>query len=188
MSAPTWPSCPSIDAQHRQAVQTDTGRFLEIFSGEFQGANMAISSIYRKPASVDGDPRARLLWVIREHLKLTGTRYGCGAGLCGACTVHVDGRAVRSCLPPCRVSPASPSPPSRACQRTTTIRRRRRGSSCKRRMRKLPIVTDHAGRRSTGHQQESKPRRDRRAHEWKHLPLRDLSASSAVQRATGQDA
>jgi isoquinoline 1-oxidoreductase alpha subunit len=38
-----------------------------------------------------------LLWVIREHLQMTGTKFGCGAGLCGACTVHIDGEAVRSC-------------------------------------------------------------------------------------------
>src|SRR3982751_5822837 len=50
-----------------------------------------------KPVSVDADPNTPLLWVIRDHVGLTGTKYGCGAGLCGACTVHLDGRAVRSC-------------------------------------------------------------------------------------------
>ncbi len=49
------------------------------------------------PVSVNSEPETPLLWAIREHLKLTGTKFGCGAGLCGACTVHVDGRAVRSC-------------------------------------------------------------------------------------------
>jgi isoquinoline 1-oxidoreductase subunit alpha len=46
----------------------------------------------------DSPPDTPLLWVIREELRLTGTRYGCGAGLCGACTVHLNGQAVRSCL------------------------------------------------------------------------------------------
>ena len=45
----------------------------------------------------DGDDDMPLLWFVRDNLRLTGTRFGCGAGLCGACTVHVDGQAVRSC-------------------------------------------------------------------------------------------
>ena len=50
-----------------------------------------------KSVSVNADPKTPLLWAIRDHIGLTGTKYGCGAGLCGACTVHVDGVAVRSC-------------------------------------------------------------------------------------------
>jgi len=49
---------------------------------------------------VDAPADMPLLWVLRDRLYLTGTRYGCGAGLCGACTVHVDGRAVRACSVP----------------------------------------------------------------------------------------
>jgi len=47
--------------------------------------------------SYDGDPQMPLLWFVRDELGLTGTKYGCGVGLCGACTVHVNGKAVRSC-------------------------------------------------------------------------------------------
>jgi isoquinoline 1-oxidoreductase alpha subunit len=49
------------------------------------------------PAAVDVDPSTPLLWVLRDNLGLTGTKFGCGAALCGACTVHVNGEAVRSC-------------------------------------------------------------------------------------------
>ena len=53
-----------------------------------------------KPVTADADRQTPLLWIIRDQIGLTGTKYGCGAGLCGACTVHVDGRALRSCQTP----------------------------------------------------------------------------------------
>jgi isoquinoline 1-oxidoreductase alpha subunit len=53
-----------------------------------------------KDHEVDVDPTTPLLWVIREQLGLTGTKYGCGVAQCGACTVHLDGMAVRSCVLP----------------------------------------------------------------------------------------
>ena len=49
---------------------------------------------------VEADPSTPLLWVLRDHLGLTGTKYGCGVAQCGACTVHLDGAAVRSCMAP----------------------------------------------------------------------------------------
>ena len=54
-------------------------------------------TINGKAATVEAEPDTPLLWVVREHMKLTGTKFGCGSGLCGACTVHIDGKAMRSC-------------------------------------------------------------------------------------------
>ena len=54
-------------------------------------------NINGKPYKVDVDPNTPLLWVIREQVGLTGTKYGCGIGQCGACTVHLNGQPVRSC-------------------------------------------------------------------------------------------
>lgn len=53
-----------------------------------------------KEVSVEAEPSTPLLWVLRDHLGLTGTKYGCGMAQCGACTVHLDGDAVRSCVTP----------------------------------------------------------------------------------------
>lgn len=53
-----------------------------------------------RTVSFDVDPETPLLWVIRDQLGLTGTKFGCGIGMCGACTVHLNGRAIRSCTTP----------------------------------------------------------------------------------------
>ncbi len=66
---------------------------------------MITLTVNGKATQIDADPGTPLLWVIRDHLQLTGTKYGCGMSLCGACTVHLDGKAIRSCVTP--VSAAS---------------------------------------------------------------------------------
>jgi isoquinoline 1-oxidoreductase subunit alpha len=57
-------------------------------------------SVNGRRRTIDVAPDTPLLWVLRDHLDLTGTKFGCGAGLCGACTVHVDGAPTRSCSVP----------------------------------------------------------------------------------------
>ncbi|HTP62320.1 MAG TPA: (2Fe-2S)-binding protein [Burkholderiales bacterium] len=61
---------------------------------------MARLEVNGKSLNVDADPSTPLLWVIRDTLGMTGTKFGCGAQLCGACTVHLDGKPVRSCGTP----------------------------------------------------------------------------------------
>jgi isoquinoline 1-oxidoreductase alpha subunit len=66
---------------------------------------MAISfTVNGRAATVDVDPETPLLWVLRENLGLTGSKFGCGIGACGACTVHLDGLPMRSCSLPVRVA------------------------------------------------------------------------------------
>jgi isoquinoline 1-oxidoreductase subunit alpha len=75
--------------------------------------SVAISlNVNGKAVSVDADPSTPLLWALRDNLNMTGTKFGCGMALCGACTVHLNGAAVRSCMTP--ISAA-------AGQRITTI-------------------------------------------------------------------
>src|SRR5213080_4241598 len=61
---------------------------------------MANLTVNGKTHDVDADPNTPLLWVLREWIGMTGTKYGCGVAQCGACTVHVDGVATRSCVMP----------------------------------------------------------------------------------------
>lgn len=61
---------------------------------------MAKLNINGRTQDVDVEPSMPLLWALREHVGLTGTKYGCGVAQCGACTVHIDGAAVRSCVMP----------------------------------------------------------------------------------------
>ena len=61
---------------------------------------MVTLTVNGKKMPVDADPDTPLLWVLRDHLDMTGTKYGCGMALCGACTVHVNGQPTRSCTTP----------------------------------------------------------------------------------------
>ncbi len=56
--------------------------------------------VNKKEFKVDVDPQTPILWVLRDHLKLVGTKFGCGIGQCGACTIHFNGAAIRSCMIP----------------------------------------------------------------------------------------
>jgi len=61
---------------------------------------MPVLKINGKETMVDADPSTPILWALRDTLGMTGTKFGCGAALCGACTVHLDGAAIRSCVTP----------------------------------------------------------------------------------------
>jgi isoquinoline 1-oxidoreductase alpha subunit len=69
-------------------------------SGREEGLYMAKLNINGRVVDVDAEPDTPLLWVIREQVGLTGTKYGCGVAQCGSCTVHIDGAAMRSCSMP----------------------------------------------------------------------------------------
>jgi isoquinoline 1-oxidoreductase alpha subunit len=81
------------DSSFQSSIQPKSNRWV----GPKKGIAMANLTINGKTFDVDVEPDTPLLWAIRENIGLTGTKYGCGIALCGACTVHIDGVAMRSC-------------------------------------------------------------------------------------------
>ena len=114
---------------------------------------MVTLNVNGKTKTVDAEADTPLLWVLRENLQLTGTKFGCGMALCGACTVHLDGKPVRSCSTPISAAaPARRSPRSRAWAPRAPARRCRRPGSKHRRaaVRLLPVGPDHERLRAAG--------------------------------------
>src|SRR5215468_9188921 len=141
---------------------------------------MAINfTVNGKAASTDAPPTTPLLWVIREDLKLTGTKFGCGTGLCGACMVHIDGKRVL--VPDPNVGDGGQigedhrrlvggfiAPAAEGLAR-------RAGAA----MRLLPVRTNHERGRLAPAESQADTRADRRAYERESLPLRNLSTHRA---------
>ena len=140
---------------------------------------MANLNINGKTFNVDVEPDTPLLWAIRENVGLTGTKYGCGIAQCGACTVHIDGVATRSCG--VAVSDAEGKKITtieglaerrHAAQGAAGLDRQRRPA-----MRLLPERHDHGGGGASEGEAEADRRRHRRGHH-QYLPLRHLPAGA----------
>ena len=109
---------------------------------------MARITVNNKTLDIDAAPDTPLLWVLRDHLQMTGTKYGCGMALCGACTVHVDGAAVRSCVLPLEALEGKRITTIEGLSRGPQPRRAARMDRARRAaMRLLPVRTDHVGGR-----------------------------------------
>ena len=134
-------------------------------------------SVNGQQRSFDGDPSMPLMWYLRDELRLTGTKFGCGVALCGACTVHMNGEAVRACGVPMSdvggksvVTIEGLDPKG---EHPVQVAWRQLGCAA---MRLLPDRPDHAG----GGSPETEARADRQGHHRcdvrKSLPLRLLPA------------
>src|SRR5271155_1915113 len=75
-------------------------RLLKIPGYAYHGSAMTTITVNNRMVDVEAEGDTPLLWVLRDHLGMTGTKFGCGMALCGACTVHIDGAATRSCVLP----------------------------------------------------------------------------------------
>jgi isoquinoline 1-oxidoreductase subunit alpha len=93
-------ACGVLDAIDRLPMQHDWVYRAPAAAVALKEISMANLQINGKPVHVDAPADTPMLWVLRDHLGLTGTKFGCGMALCGACTVHLDGAPVRACQTP----------------------------------------------------------------------------------------
>ncbi len=144
---------------------------------------MTTFTINGQAVNVAAEPDTPLLWVVREHLKLTGTKFGCGIAQCGACTVHVDGEPTRSCQTQLQDVAGKTRNNDR---RPVAERRSSTAESLDRRagpaMRLLPVRPDHAGG-GAPQRQSRNPRANRSSSTWTATsaaagPMCELSAPS----------
>ena len=120
----------------------------------------------------EGEGDLPLLWYLRDFLGLTGSKYGCGKGLCGACTVHLDGQAIRSCsVTMDRLDGRQHHDHRRAGRGWRASTSDRLGGTQGAAVRVLPVRADHAGGGVAGRQSGSGRTADRRRHERRDLPL-----------------
>ena len=117
---------------------------------------MAQHSINGQSYFADAPPDTPLLWVLREDLRLTGTRFGCGKGLCGSCTVHINGQSVRSCQVQIKDVAADAQITTIEGLSPTHTHAVQQAS-----VRLLPIGPNHASRRFPGAQPEPDRKRNR---------------------------
>ena len=127
--------------------------------------------------SFSGDPEMPLLWYLRDVLGLTGSKFGCGIGLCGACTVHVNGQATRSCV---TAMQATSGKNITTVEGLEQIACGAEGLDAGQRaaMWLLSGGTNHAGRGFIESQKESNRQGNRGSHDREYLPVRNLSADS----------
>ena len=108
---------------------------------------MTSFSVNGRPVSVDVDPDTPLLWVLRDELELTGTKFGCGIAQCGACTVHLDGLPRRSCVTPIAAVEGARGHHDRGHLRARGASRAARlGRARRAAVRLLPVGADHDAR------------------------------------------
>jgi hypothetical protein len=127
------------------------------------------------PITLDADPDMPLLWAIREVVGLHGTKFGCGIAQCGACTVHIEGQATRSCVTPLSAVQDQHVTTIGHQQQSGESRADRLDRCASSAMRLLPVRPDHVGDRALGAKPKAEGCRHRRRHARKHLSMFDLS-------------